>query len=93
MSSNLKVLVGDLYNRGHSTYTYRFAKVSPLYSRKESYGFAKVLRNTCHQDIRFQDTPRKIWRKIRDSSAILATKENASSTSPWPMSWKQRVVK
>ena len=55
--------------------------------------FAKILRSTSRLDnIRFQEIPRKNSRKIRDGSAIVATKENASSIGPWPMSWKQRVV-
>ena len=42
------------------------------------------LRNTCRQDISFQEIPCKILRKSRDSFAIVATKENASSIGHGP---------
>ena len=56
-----------------------FRESSAMTFAKGSYSFAKVLRNTRRQDIRFQEIPRKFSRKIRDSSAIVAMKENASS--------------
>ena len=84
MSTDLEVLVRGLYESGHRRHIYGLAKVVRVCSQKESLVFAKVLCNTSRQDICFQEIPRTISRKIRNSSAIVTTKESASSIGRGP---------
>ena len=84
MSSDLKVLAGGLCKSGHCIRINGFAKVPRWRSRKESSVFAKVLRNTGRQNVWFQEIPLKMSRKIRNSSVIVTTKENASSIGRGP---------
>ena len=86
MCSDLKLLVGDVYTSGHCLYDHGLAKFRDD-TRERKVTVSRELYVT--HDVKilvFQGIPRKISWKIRDSSVIVATRENASSIgrSPCP---------
>ena len=67
-SSDLKVLVGDLYKSGHCMRIQGFAKIPRCDEIRERNVTVSRKFCVCGQDIRFQEILHKILRMIRDSN-------------------------
>ena len=75
VSGDLKVLVGICKKLHIACISMRSRKFRDSAHERKAYFLAKVLRTACRQDIRVQVIPRK----ISDSSAVVTSKENAST--------------